>query len=229
MIRIIAIDIDGTVTFEDRKLDLTAVEAIRKAEKFGIQVSLATGNVLTFAEAAAIMIGTSGPLIAEDGGVVFDRRTGKTYVLGDRAEADRGLAALERAFGPLRQTRSSAARLTGITLEREISIDRIREVLHKEGLSLAAVDSGFAIHIRDPNVNKGNALRKISTVVGVPTTEMAAIGDGPNDMEMLQGAGISFAVANSPEEVKRICTHVTNSSYGKGTAEAIELILNKYC
>ncbi|HDI12592.1 MAG TPA: phosphoglycolate phosphatase [Hadesarchaea archaeon] len=229
LIRIIAIDIDGTVTFEDRKLDLAAVEAIRKAERSGIQVSLATGNVLTFAEAAAIMIGASGPLIAEDGGVVFDRRTGETCVLGDRTEADRGLAALERAFGPLKQTRSSAARLTGITLEREVPIDQIREVLLRNGLSLVAVDSGFAIHIRDPSVNKGNALRKLSTVVGVPMSEIAAIGDGPNDVEMLREAGISFAVANSPDEVKRVCTHVTKSSYGKGTAEAIELILNKYC
>ncbi|HID60516.1 MAG TPA: phosphoglycolate phosphatase [Hadesarchaea archaeon] len=228
MIRLVAVDIDGTMTFKDRKLDLAAVESIRKAEDSGLPVTLATGNVLTFAEAAATLLGTSGPLIAEDGGIVFDIETGREYILGDRVEADRGLVALEQTFGHLKQTRSSPARLTGLTLKREVPVEDIQKVLRNEGLSLVAVDSGFAIHIRTPDVNKGNALRKISSIMGVPLAEIAAIGDGPNDVEMLQMAGTSFAVANSPDEVKCVCTHVTNFPYGKGTAEAIEHILSLY-
>jgi hypothetical protein len=225
LIRLVAIDIDGTLTFKDRKLDLAAVEAVRKAESSGLPVILATGNALPFAEAASVMLGTSGPLIAEDGGTVFDPSTGETHLLGDRIEADRGLAALERTFGPLEQTRTSAARLAGLTLKRTISVEDVRKVLQREGFSLVAVDSGFAIHIKSPDVNKGNALRKVSTMRGVPLAEIAAIGDGPNDIEMLGVAGISFAVANSADEVKRVCAHVTNSPYGKGAAEAIETIL----
>ncbi len=226
LIRLIAVDIDGTLTFKDRKLDLAAVEAIRKAESSGLPVVLATGNVLTFAEAAATMLGTSGPLIVEDGGIVFDLSARQEHVLGGRVEADRGLAALERTFGSLKQTRSSRARLTGLTLERTIPVEEVRKVLQREGFSLVAVDSGFAIHIRSPEVNKGNALRKVSLISRVPLAEIAAIGDGPNDIEMLQVAGLSFAVANSTDEVKRVCTHVTTSPYGKGAAEAIESILN---
>lgn len=213
------------MTFKDRKLDLTAVEAIRKAESSGVQVSISTGNILAFAEAAAIMMGTSGPMIAEDGGIVFDQATKQEHLLGDRVEADKGLAVLEQEFGPLNQTRSSPARLTGLTLERTISVEGARRVLARHGLQLAVVDSGFAIHIRSPDVNKGNALRKVSLIKRVPLAEIAAIGDGPNDVEMLKVAGISFAVANSPDEVKRACTHVTKSTYGKGAAEAIERIL----
>ncbi len=226
LIRLVAVDIDGTLTFKDRKLDLAAVEAIRKAESAGLPVVLATGNVLTFAEAAATMLGTSGPLIAEDGGIVFDQAIKQEHVLGGRVEADRGLAALERAFGSLKQTRSSAVRLTGLTLERTIPVEDASKVFQHEGLSLVAVDSGFAIHIRSPEVNKGNALRKVSSISRVPLVEIAAIGDGPNDIEMLRVAGISFAVANSADEVKRACTHVTTSPYGKGAAEAIESILS---
>jgi hydroxymethylpyrimidine pyrophosphatase-like HAD family hydrolase len=62
----------------------------------------------------------------------------------------------------------------------------------------------------------------------VPLAEIAAIGDGPNDIEMLSVAGISFAVANSADEVKRVCTHVTASPYGAGAAEAIETILRLF-
>ncbi len=225
LIRLVAVDIDGTLTHGDRRLDVAAVDAIRKAESSNLPVALATGNVLPFAEAAAILLGTSGPLIAEDGGIVFDPASGQEHMLGDRLEADRGLAALERAFGPIQQTRSSNMRLTGLTLRHAIEVEDANKILTREGLDLVAIDSGFAIHLRSPDVNKGNALRRVSTLLRVPLAEIAAIGDGPNDIEMLKIAGLGFAVANSDEIVKRVCTHVTAEPYGKGVAEAIEKIL----
>jgi phosphoglycolate phosphatase (TIGR01487 family) len=228
LIKALAVDIDGTLTFRDRRLDVAGVEAVRRAEAEGLSVVLSTGNVLCFAEAAAILLGTSGPLIAEDGGVVFDRATGKEYLLGDRVEADRGLEVLAREFGELRQTRSSSMRLTGLTLERTISAERAMEVLRREGLELVAIDSGFAVHLKSPHVNKGNALRKVASILGLSLAEMAAVGDGPNDIEMLEVAGVSFAVANADEAVKRVCTHVTTQPYGGGVAEAVEMILRLY-
>ncbi len=56
--------------------------------------------------------------------------------------------------------------------------------------------------------------------------EIAAIGDGPNDVEMLRTAGVSFAVANAPKVVKEASTATTKSAHGKGVAEAVESILN---
>ncbi len=225
MIRAIAVDIDGTMTSEDRRLDVAAVEAVRMAEEAGVPVVLSTGNVLAFAEAIATVLGTSGPLIAEDGGVVFDQRSGQEYVLGDRVEADRGLEALERKFDRLEQTRSSNLRLAGLTLKRAITAAQAMEVFRSEGLDLVAVDSGFAIHIRSPAVNKGNALRKVASLLGVTTAEIAAIGDAENDVEMLQAAGLSFAVANSHEAAKKASTYVTSGSHGRGVAEAIDKVL----
>lgn len=226
MIRFVAVDIDGTLTFRNRRLDIAGVSALRKAEDSGLPVVLATGNVLAFAETAAILFGTSGPLIAEDGGIVFDPASEREYMLGDRVEADRGLAALEQEHGPLQQTRSSAARLTGLTLKRKIKARVAEELLMRKGLDLVAVDSGFAIHLRSPNVNKGNALRKVASLLKASLAEVAAVGDGPNDIEMLKIAGLSFAVANSIEAVKRVCTYVTKEPHGKGVAEAIDKILS---
>jgi hypothetical protein len=225
LIRLLAVDVDGTITFSDRKLDPPAIEALRRAEGVGIKVTLATGNVLAFAEAAAILIGTSGPLIAEDGGIVYDQVTGEKRVLGGLAEVERGMLALKRAFGFLRETRSSPQRLTGRTLERTVSLEKVREVIEREGLNLVAVDSGFAIHLREPGVNKGNALREISSMTRIPLEEIAAVGDGPNDVEMLQVAGVSFAVANSSESAKKACTYLTKAAYGKGVAEAVDAIM----
>jgi len=228
LIEAMAIDIDGTMTYKDRKLDVAAVDAVRRAEAAGLPVVLATGNVICFAEAAAVLLGTSGPIIAEDGGIVFDRMSGREHVLGDRVEAERGLAALRRTFGDLKQTRSSGMRLTGLTLERTITAEQAMDILRREGLRLIAVDSGFAIHIKDPEVNKGNALRKVASLLKISTAEIAAVGDALNDIEMLEVAGVSFAVANSDELVKRACTHVTSEPYGRGVAEAVEKVLGLY-
>ncbi len=225
MIKFVAVDIDGTLTFRNRRLDIAGVSAVQKAEDSGLPVVLATGNVLAFAEAAAIMLGTSRPLIAEDGGIVFDPASGWECVLGDRVDAERGLAVLEREFGPLQQTRSSRVRLTGIALKRTIEAGAAEELFRREGLNLVAVDLGLTIHLRSPNVNKGNALRKVASFLRVPLAEVAAIGNGLNDVEMLEVAGLSFAVANSDEAVKRVSTYVTAEPLGKGVAEAIEKIL----
>jgi len=225
LIRLLAVDIDGTLSFDDRRLDLVAVDAIRRAEDFGISVVIATGNILGFAEAASILIGTSGPLIAEDGGVVFDPVKEQMYVLGNRADVEPGLAKLERVLGKLEQTRNSLYRLTGVTLKKKIKVEDVQRVIKEENLPIVAVYSGFSIGLHRPEVNKGNALKKVSSITGVPLAEIAAIGDGSNDVEMLQIAGLSFAVANSHEEAKLASKRVTKSSYGKGVAEAVDEII----
>ncbi len=157
---------------------------------------------------------------------MLDPKSGQEYVLGDRVDADRGLQALEKKFGRLEQTRSSYNRLTGLTLTRTITAEQAMDVFRREGLDLVAVDSGFAIHIRSPAVNKGNALRKVASLLGITTADIAAMGDGTNDVEMLQTAGLSFAPANAHEAAKKASTHVTSSPDGHGVAEAIDKILS---
>lgn len=66
-IKAISVDIDGTITYPDRRLHEKALEAIRLAESLGVPVMLVTGNTVQFGEAAAILIGTSGPVVGEDG------------------------------------------------------------------------------------------------------------------------------------------------------------------
>ncbi|MEM1689907.1 MAG: phosphoglycolate phosphatase [Candidatus Hadarchaeales archaeon] len=220
--RLLVLDIDGTITDRQRKLNLRAAEAMRKAEERGLKICLASGNVLPFVDAVATMIGISGPLIAEDGGVLLINK--KMRLLGGREEVDRALEVLKRELGVV-ETRSSPFRLAGGAIERTVSVEDVRKTLILHGFNLAVVDSGFAIHIKEPHVNKGNALRAVAESLGIPLEEIVAVADGPNDIELLKTAGKSFAVADSPDDVKRICTGVTNSPDGDGVIEVIEAIL----
>ncbi|PTD94120.1 hypothetical protein C9439_04195 [archaeon SCG-AAA382B04] len=83
----IAIDIDGTITNEDRLLSLKATQELRKAINHGYRLILCTGNISCFARSTAILIGTNEPVIAENGGVI-EKKDGEEIVLGDKEEID---------------------------------------------------------------------------------------------------------------------------------------------
>ncbi len=80
----------------------------------------------------------------------------------------------------------------------------------------------------DVNASKGLALAKIGEAYGIDRSEMIAIGDGYNDVPMMEYAGLSVAMGNAPEDIKAICDTVTLSNNEDGAAEIIEkLILSR--
>ncbi|MBS1718106.1 MAG: HAD family phosphatase [Armatimonadetes bacterium] len=77
-------------------------------------------------------------------------------------------------------------------------------------------------------VDKGEGLRAIAEKLGIPQAQTAAIGDYFNDLGMIQYAGISGAVANADEAVKRAARHVVASNDEGGVAEFIDtFVLNE--
>ena len=51
--------------------------------------------------------------------------------------------------------------------------------------------------------------------------EIIAFGDGENDMEMLQFAGIGVAMGNATDELKAQADYVTDTNENDGVAKAI--------
>ena len=72
------------------------------------------------------------------------------------------------------------------------------------------------------DAGKGTALAEIGKMFNINSSEMIAIGDGFNDISMLEYAGFSVAVENAPDGVKAVCDHVTLSNNNDGVAEVIE-------
>jgi hydroxymethylpyrimidine pyrophosphatase-like HAD family hydrolase len=54
------------------------------------------------------------------------------------------------------------------------------------------------LEILPPGIDKGVALRELSTVVNIPLQQIVAVGDAMNDLSMLQTAGLGVAVEGSP-------------------------------
>lgn len=81
------------------------------------------------------------------------------------------------------------------------------------------------LDITPTNIGKGYALNYLSNFLKVDTSDVMAIGDNVNDIDMLKTCGIGVTLADSYDEVKQIATYTTvNSAHDSGFAEAI----NKY-
>jgi len=214
--RAIAVDIDGTITDGERRLCLDAVRAIRGAESAGLPVIIVTGNVLCFALATSVLIGTTGGAVAENGGVVYIN--GEMKVLGDIDKAEEAYSYLKEIH-PVRKVQFSDLRLSEVALTRDVPAQTIREAL--EGFDVEVYDTGFAVHITDPEVNKGSSLELLLESMGIEMADIMAIGDSENDIEFLEMAGFRVAVANAAPELKEIADYVTAGEHGDGVREAI--------
>ena len=102
---------------------------------------------------------------------------------------------------------------------------KIFKLLQKqEGLSIASSAWG-CIDIMPAGIHKGRALCFIAEKLGLEKSQVMAIGDNLNDMEMLQNAGYGIAMGNSVETLKELADQITLSCDEDGAALAIESIL----
>lgn len=78
------------------------------------------------------------------------------------------------------------------------------------------------------NVSKGIILHKVAEYYGLKREEVIAIGDGENDISMIEYAGLGVAMENAMDPVKNAADLTTKSNAEDGVAHVIEkYILNK--
>jgi Cof subfamily protein (haloacid dehalogenase superfamily) len=80
----------------------------------------------------------------------------------------------------------------------------------------------FFLEILDPRVSKGNAVRLLAEKLSIKQEEVICIGDGENDLSMIEYAGCGVAMANAESVVKEAAQFHTFSNNENGVAYAIE-------
>lgn len=77
-------------------------------------------------------------------------------------------------------------------------------------------------------VSKAEAMAFIGSHYDIKQEEMMAIGDGLNDLSMIEYAGLGVAMGNAHEGVKAIADYITSSNEEDGIARVLEkYILNE--
>jgi Cof subfamily protein (haloacid dehalogenase superfamily) len=108
--------------------------------------------------------------------------------------------------------------------EIDVLVERARAVVG-ELAEVRHSGGGPFIELGAPGVSKASGLRRLCAQLGIDTAGVAAFGDMPNDIPMLQLAGRGVAVANAHPDVLAAADEVTASNEDDGVARSIEAIL----
>ena len=82
--------------------------------------------------------------------------------------------------------------------------------------------SPLIAEIINPGISKAAAIKILAQKFGFERSEVAAIGDGDNDLEMLSAAGMSIAMGNANDKVKAACKFTTGNCEDDGLAQAVD-------
>ena len=94
------------------------------------------------------------------------------------------------------------------------------------GTQATAVRSqSYYLDVTPPGCDKGTFVQAMAKRLAISTDAVATIGDMENDLAMFQQSGLSFAMGNATDDIKKMATHVTASNEDEGFAKAVELIL----
>lgn len=214
---------DGTLTDPTRRINVGAIEAIRSLVDNGTEVVLASGNTSCMMDGICRMIGTNGTIIAENGGVFRVGYTGTLHISGDQTVCRRALDAVQahyRKKGIELELYSPTYRFADLAFARTVPVDEVKTVL--EDHPVQVIDTGYAIHLQTPGVNKGAALVALAREMHIEPSDFLAIGDSLNDIQMLKAAGIGVTVANAHPDTKAVAQYVAKKEYGDGFVEAIK-------
>ena len=83
----------------------------------------------------------------------------------------------------------------------------------------------YLVEVLTKGVNKAFGLEKLAQKLNIQPSEIAAIGDAANDIEMLEYAGLAIAMGNGSEEVKAIANIVTDTNENNGVIKVIDKLI----
>ncbi|MHB8618383.1 MAG: HAD family hydrolase [Chloroflexota bacterium] len=270
-IRVIAIDVDGTLCLPNQDVTPRVRRAVAEARARGVLVLLATGRRYNSARPFAETLELDGPLVVSGGSEVCDARSGAILyeTVLEPAAVERAVELVRSAgLQPLIRQRASLGHLlhTGdeqyddeptrsyIAVEGRVvrlpypQLGQVADVTVVAGLShdeallervaaaartfpgllpivlphAAGVLPSAVVDIFSPDAGKGRAMAVVCEQFGYDLSEVMAIGDGINDLDLLEVVGMPVAVANAIPEAKVLARAVVSSNDEDGVAEAIE-------
>jgi phosphoglycolate phosphatase len=219
LFELVATDIDGTLTDRELHLHPAVVASLQRLELHSLPVTLATANAMPVGWAIRTYMGASGPLIAENGGVVMFGE--EVEVLGDRRLAVEAFEDLKRNFPQVTESFTNRFRSVGVSMRATGQIEPLREFIGEHYPELRLMDSAYNYHLIDKGISKGLALKSVVERLKLNLERVVALGDSDVDVSMFEVAGYSIAVGNASEAAKKHASKVTDASFGEGFVEAV--------
>jgi Cof subfamily protein (haloacid dehalogenase superfamily) len=90
-----------------------------------------------------------------------------------------------------------------------------------------ACSQTYYLDVTPPGHDNGTCVDAMVKRLGLATDAVATIGDMHNDVAMFKKSGMSIAMGNATDEIKRQATNVTASNQDEGFAGAIEMVMKQ--
>ncbi|XP_016537650.1 endoribonuclease YBEY, chloroplastic isoform X2 [Capsicum annuum] len=205
-------DMDGTLLNSKSQISSTTADALREATSRGVKVVIATGKT----RPAVITLFKSVGLAGKDG-IVSEVSPG-VFVQGLLVYGTQGREISRRNLDPV------------VCREKVIFLDTVEGVsttlrphwVEAIGDNASVVQAQSDIlEIVPPGTSKGSGVKILLDHLGVSPKEIMAIGDGENDVEMLELASLGVALSNGSEKAKAVANVIGASNDDNGAADAI--------
>jgi hypothetical protein len=137
------------------------------------------------------------------------------------------------AFGPSQlenfdKVRGDVVKIVGVSDDPAVVASATKTLSEQFGDGASATSSQtYYIDVTHRDANKGSVVTYLAKALSLDTQEIATIGDMSNDLLMFNIAGVSIAMGNASDEVKRQATYVTSGNNDEGFAHAIDNFILK--
>jgi Cof subfamily protein (haloacid dehalogenase superfamily) len=84
----------------------------------------------------------------------------------------------------------------------------------------------YMLELGNPAVTKGSGITFVAAELGLDLARIVAFGDGENDVELLQVAGLGVAVEGAHPRLRAIADHTCPGPEDEGVASVIEAVLD---
>jgi HAD superfamily hydrolase (TIGR01484 family) len=191
-------DVDGTLTLDGEHFEPLVADMMARLQADGIVVGLVSGRTLPRLEKVARLLGTRGPLIAENGGVARLVAGGALVDLGYSRGAAAAASALLRSVYPeaVRELDDNRDRLVDVTISADgVAVGDMAK--HVSGIQL--LDSGYMIHLMAEGISKGGTLAALINLPGGPRVspdQVMVCGDSPTDISLFRSFPNSVLIHN---------------------------------
>ncbi|MEO8528696.1 MAG: HAD-IIB family hydrolase [Pseudolysinimonas sp.] len=107
------------------------------------------------------------------------------------------------------------------------AIDDFLAVVERMGLHKVTYNVGWTawLDIAPDGVNKATGLERVRAALGIPASRVLTVGDGRNDIDMLEwtvaGGGVAVAMGQAPPEVIAVASEVTGTDLADGLADVL--------
>jgi hypothetical protein len=117
----------------------------------------------------------------------------------------------------------NVAKIVGVSDDHD-AVQKASQAAHEQfgDHVTAAASQPYYLDVTHPDANKGFVARYLAKEYDLEESEIATMGDMPNDILMFEHSGLSIAMGNADPEAKEAADEITDSNEDEGFAKAIE-------